>query len=51
MPKYKLTVQVLAELLRMAKAAHAVHEDQIGAPDANWPEWYADYILKQLEQY
>lgn len=51
MAKYKLTVLTLAELLRMAKAAHSIHEDQIGVPDPNWPEWYAAYIIEQLEQY
>jgi hypothetical protein len=50
MAKYKLTVPTLAELLRMAKAAHSIHEDKIGVPDPNWPEWYAAYIIEQLEQ-
>ena len=51
MPKYKLTAPILAELLRMAKTAHSVYEDKLGAPDANWPEWYAAYIIEQLKQY
>ena len=51
MPKYKLTVPALAELLRMAKAAHSIHEDKTGVPDPNWPEWYAAYIIEQLEQF
>src|SRR5205085_11572405 len=34
----------LASALRRAEAAHGEHEKRTGAPDANWPEWYAAYI-------
>jgi len=25
----------------------AQHEKRIGAADANWPEWYAEYIVRE----
>ena len=35
----------LAEALRRASAAHGEHEKRIGEADANWPDWYADYMV------
>jgi catechol 2,3-dioxygenase-like lactoylglutathione lyase family enzyme len=38
----------LAAALRRAAAAHGEHEKRNGGVhDANWPDWYADYIVKQ----
>jgi catechol 2,3-dioxygenase-like lactoylglutathione lyase family enzyme len=37
----------LASALRRAAAAHGEHEKRIGASDANWPDWYADYIVAE----
>jgi catechol 2,3-dioxygenase-like lactoylglutathione lyase family enzyme len=37
----------LAEALRRAAAAHGEHEKQLGAPDANWPDWYATYLVAE----
>ena len=37
----------LAAALRRAEAAHAEHEKRIGHPDADWPDWYADYIVRE----
>jgi hypothetical protein len=31
--------------LRRAANAHEEHERQLGRPDANWPDWYAQYLL------
>ena len=37
----------LAAALRRAAAAHGEHEKRTGGQyDANWPDWYADYIVK-----
>jgi catechol 2,3-dioxygenase-like lactoylglutathione lyase family enzyme len=35
----------LASALRRAAAAHGEHEKCIGQPDANWPDWYAAYMV------
>ncbi len=43
-----LTAGELAEWLHRAKAAHAVFEEQQGEPDQDWPEWYANYIGRQV---
>jgi catechol 2,3-dioxygenase-like lactoylglutathione lyase family enzyme len=37
----------LATALRRAAAAHGEHEKRTGGPDANWPDWYADYMVKE----
>lgn len=37
----------LAATLRRAAAAHGEHEKRTGANDANWPEWYAQYIVRE----
>jgi catechol 2,3-dioxygenase-like lactoylglutathione lyase family enzyme len=37
----------LAAALRRAAAAHGDHEKQIGHPDVNWPDWYAQYLLEE----
>ena len=37
----------LAEALRRAAAAHGKHEEEIGHPDADWPDWYAQYMVDE----
>src|SRR5258707_8273400 len=37
----------LAAALRRAAAAHGEHEKRTGGHDANWPDWYADYIVPE----
>ena len=37
----------LAGALRRAAVAHREHEAQAGQADANWPEWYADYLTHE----
>jgi catechol 2,3-dioxygenase-like lactoylglutathione lyase family enzyme len=37
----------LAGALRRAAAAHGRHEERIGAADANWPDWYAAYMVAE----
>jgi hypothetical protein len=38
----------LAAALRRAAAAHGEHEKRNGGKhDANWPDWYADYIVAE----
>jgi hypothetical protein len=37
----------LAAALRRAAAAHGEHEKRTGGHDANWPDWYADYIMRE----
>jgi catechol 2,3-dioxygenase-like lactoylglutathione lyase family enzyme len=38
---------VLATALRRAAAAHGEHEKRTGQHDANWPDWYAEYIVSE----
>jgi hypothetical protein len=37
----------LANALRRAEAAHGEHEKRTGQHDANWPDWYAAYIVAE----
>jgi hypothetical protein len=37
----------LAAALRRAAAAHGEHEKRTGGQDENWPDWYADYIVRE----
>jgi catechol 2,3-dioxygenase-like lactoylglutathione lyase family enzyme len=37
----------LAQALRRAAAAHGEHEKRIGEADANWPDWYAEYMVRE----
>src|SRR5580700_164790 len=37
----------LARALRRAEAAHGEHEKRTGQRDADWPDWYAQYIVRE----
>ena len=37
----------LAGALRRAEAAHGEHEKRTGQRDANWPDWYAAYMVAE----
>ena len=41
------TTADLAAALRRAAAAHGEHEKRTGAEDPDWPDWYADYMVKE----
>jgi len=41
------SVSDLASALRRAEAAHGEHEERIGQRDANWPDWYAEYMVRE----
>jgi predicted enzyme related to lactoylglutathione lyase len=37
----------LSEALRRASAAHGEHEARIGREDPDWPDWYAEYMVRE----
>ncbi len=41
------SVADVAGALRRAAAAHGEHEKRTGQADANWPDWYAAYIVAE----
>jgi len=41
------SVADLSQALRRAEAAHGQHEKRTGERDANWPAWYAEYMVKE----
>ena len=41
------SVSDLASALGRAEAAHGEHEKRTGERDANWPDWYAKYMIAE----
>ena len=41
------SVTDLAGAMRRASVAHGEHEARTGEADANWPEWYATYMVAE----
>jgi catechol 2,3-dioxygenase-like lactoylglutathione lyase family enzyme len=41
------SVSDLSSALRRAEAAHGEHEKRTGQRDANWPDWYAAYMVAE----
>jgi catechol 2,3-dioxygenase-like lactoylglutathione lyase family enzyme len=37
----------LSQALRRAAAAHGKHEARTGQADMNWPDWYAEYMVRE----
>ena len=37
----------LANAMRRAEAAHGEHEKRTGVRDADWPTWYATYMVAE----
>ena len=45
MPATYASADDLAVALRRAEDAHGHHELEIGHPDPDWPDWYAQYMI------
>ena len=41
------SVRDLETALTRAAAAHGEHEQRTGQADANWPAWYAEYMVRE----
>jgi catechol 2,3-dioxygenase-like lactoylglutathione lyase family enzyme len=39
---------ILLAALKSAAAAHGVHEKELGRPDPDWPQWYAQHMARTL---
>ena len=37
----------LADAMRRASQAHGKHEERIGKADPDWPDWYAEYMVRE----
>jgi hypothetical protein len=37
----------LAQAMIRAAKAHGQHEKRTGQSDANWPDWYAEYMVRE----
>lgn len=40
--------RILQEALKSPAAAHGVHEKELGRPDPDWPQWYAEHMTRTL---
>ena len=47
MPAMYRSAAELTAALRRAEEAHGRHEAEIGHPDPDWPEWYAQYMVDE----
>jgi hypothetical protein len=43
-------VDLLTEALQSAAAAHGRYEQELGRPDPDWPQWYAQYMAHRLSE-
>jgi len=41
------SVRDLAHALRRAADAHGEHEERTGRADPEWPDWYAEYMVRE----
>lgn len=41
------SIKDLANAMRRAEMAHGEHEKRIGGRDENWPDWYAEYMVRE----
>ena len=41
------SVEDLADALSRAAEAHGKHEERTGEADADWPAWYALYMVRE----
>jgi catechol 2,3-dioxygenase-like lactoylglutathione lyase family enzyme len=41
------SVKELADAMRRASVAHGEHEKRTGGYDENWPDWYAEYMVRE----
>jgi len=37
----------LSQALQRAAAAHGKHEERNGKADPNWPDWYAEFMVRE----
>lgn len=44
------TTELLLDLLKRTAAAHGLHEKELGKPDPDWPQWYAEYMSRALAE-
>jgi len=44
------TTDILLDLLKRAAAAHGLHEKEIGKPDPEWPQSYAEHMTRTLRE-
>jgi NAD(P)-dependent dehydrogenase (short-subunit alcohol dehydrogenase family) len=44
------TTEIVLNLLKGAAQAHGIHEKELGKPDPDWPQWYAEHMTRALRE-
>ena len=44
------TTEILRDLLKRAAAAPGVHQKELGKPDPDWPQWYAEHMTRTVRE-
>jgi hypothetical protein len=44
------TTDLLTAALQRAAAVHGLHEQELGKPDPDWPQWYAKHMTRTLTE-
>jgi hypothetical protein len=44
------TTDLLLDLLKRTAQAHGIHEKEMGKPDPDWPQWYAEFMARTLRE-
>lgn len=44
------TTALFLKLLKGAAQAHGAHEQELGKPDPDWPQWYAEHMTRALRE-
>jgi hypothetical protein len=44
------TVAIMLDLLKRAAEAHGLHEKELGKPDPDGPQWYAQHMARTLRE-
>jgi hypothetical protein len=44
------TTALILDLLKRAAEAHGLHEKELGKPDPDWPQWYAEHMTRTLRE-
>jgi hypothetical protein len=44
------TTEILLDHLKRAAEAHGRHEKELGKPDPDWPQWYAEHMTLTLRE-
>jgi hypothetical protein len=45
-----IMLAAILDSLNRAAAAHGLHEEETGEHDVEWPQWYAEHMVRTLRE-